>query len=771
MKYSFAQQRRKKRIMQSTLAVMIALSVGVLSLSPQGIALQTTHAAQTMHSVSLYQELYHNSYLSLYRTPFGSDPTGQPITLRLLGPATMTSAEIQLQNVNNNGNQQAVIVMHRSSSLLLKKAVGSAAINKYSLFEGTIPAQDVAQPGILAYNFMAKAGKEVAYYGDNGNGYGGEGAGATTSDAIVPYNIPVYANTFTTPSWLVHGLIYEIFPDRFYNGNKANDENPKTQKAIGTLPDGSEGLVPIQFHKDWYSQPYDPNISANPGDVNYKQELAGRGNGTWSTDFYGGDLRGIIDKLPYLHSLHVTTLYLTPIFQAESNHKYDTGNFYKIDSGFGTLQTFKELLAATKALNMHIILDGVFEDTGSDSVYFNRFGNYPDVGAWQQYLSNNKKTSPYYNWYQWNKGSNPPYIGWSGVDSLPQTNTSNPSWQQFVYGKSDPKNPTDPATNSVARYWINLGTSGWRLDSANNSNYSVAWWTAFRKAVKATNPNAAIIGEDWNDPTNDNGVNWMTGTTWDSTMNYPFRNDVISFFRGSYNDGNVQNYAINAQTFGSQLMQMLEEYPKPAMYAEMNLLGSHDTERILTILEGAPDAPSISANQQAFFKPTAAQQANGIKKLELVSDFQYGFVGVPMIYYGDEAGMIGYKDPLDRGTYPWGHVNQSLINYFVKLGQIRASHPVLQSGGFQPLYAKGQTYIFARMNRHGHDALGAKAANATAVVAVNKGQATTVNVAVSSLLKDGTKLVDALNNKTYVVAHGFLRLNLGTEQGAMLFTS
>nr|NNM91361.1 glycoside hydrolase family 13 protein [Bacilli bacterium] len=760
----------KKRTL--SLAVILAMTTSSVTLLPSLPSFSSISYAKSISSTALSNQLFHDSYQALYRSPFGADPTGQAITLRLLGPSSMTSASIALQNVNNNINDSATILMHKASDALLRQAVGTQhVLSSYSLWEGTIPAADVKVPGILAYNFIAHAGKAVAYYGDNGNGYGGPGTGAPTPDMIVPYHITVYANSFTTPSWFDHGIIYEIFPDRFYNGNPKNDENPSTQTAIGTLANGQEGLVPIQFHKHWNSQPNDPNVVANPSDKNYAAELKARGNGSWSTDFFGGDLQGIIDKLPYLQKLGVTTLYLTPIFQAPSNHKYDTSNFFKIDPGFGTLATFKKLLVDAKAKNMHVVLDGVFEDTGSDSVYFNKYGNFTSIGAWQQYQSPKKVKSPYYSWYQWSPAANPPYIGWSGVDTLPLTNTSNPSYQQFIYGKYDPKAPTNPATNSVARYWFSLGTSGWRLDSANNSNYSVAWWSAFRKAVKQTDPNAIIIGEDWNDPTNDNGVDWMTGTTWDSTMNYLFRNDVISFFAGNYNDGSVQNYAMNAQTFGSSLMQMLEEFPKPAMYAEMNLLGTHDTERILTILEGAPDATMTTPNQQYFYHPTAKQTAIGVQKLELVTDFQYGFVGVPMIYYGDEAGMIGYKDPLDRGTYPWGNANQTLINHYTLLGKIRNDHPVLQSGNYQQLYAKGSVFAFARTIRHGTDALGAKAANATAVVVINNGPSKTITIPIHTLVANGTVLKDALHGqKTYTVEHDTVMITLPAYDGAMLFT-
>ena len=714
---------------------------------------------------TLQSDSYANSYDSFYRSPFGAVPTGQPVVLRLVTAASVTNADIQLSNING-GAGTATVKMHRlaANEINLAKGVGTTAGK--SVWEGTIPAKYVAKPGVLNYDFQVQdqSAHSIFYYGNNDGGYGGVGTVYPNAYSVTDYTITVYRAGFTTPSWIRHGVIYEIFPDRFYNGNKANDENPKTQLAIG-----NGGLVPIQFHKNWNSTPFDPNINPNPASPNYKQELALRGNGNWNTDFFGGDLQGIIDKLGYLKSLGVNTLYLTPIFQSESNHKYDTGNYMQIDPGFGTLSTYVNLVKAAKAKGMHIVLDGVFEDTGSDSLYFNMYGNYKSVGAWQQYTGGKK--SPYYSWYEWSPGSNPPYVDWGGVSTLPQTNTKSKGWQNFVYGLWDPKDPTNPTKNSVARYWLSMGASGWRLDSANNSNYSIAWWSAFRKAVKQVDPNAIIIGEDWNNPTNDNGVDWLTGTTWDSTMNYPFRNAVISFFEGTYNDGNVQNYAMNAQQFGDTLMQMIESLPKPTLYDNMNLLGSQDTERILTILEGAPQPAGMTAFQEATWKPTAKEQATGIAKLEEVAAFQYGFVGVPDIYYGDEAGMIGYTDPLNRGTYPWGHANQALIRYFQEIGKIRTGHPVLQSGGYTQLLASGNDFAYARTIRGGKDVFGKPAKDATAIVAVNNGQKRTLSIPVSSVLSNGTVVYDALHgDKAYTVHNGTLEVPLATYGAVMLFT-
>ncbi len=761
---------------------VLALSVGLAgwafaAQAPRGVgvvAVQRANSASQAHQTGKqpwYAGIYHDSFSTLYRSPFGADRTLAPVTLRIRTPLSATSAAIILERFNGNQNAVATIPMRRLPESFITGALGAAAAKSQTLWEGVIPGADMREAGIVSYHFLIRDRNAHIYYGNNGTGYGGVGGVDTAAYEISGYHITVYDRSFTTPSWLRQGIIYEIFPDRFFNGNKANDENPQTQLAIGTTSAGKETLAPIQFHKNWYSLPYDPAIVPDPHSKFYAEQVKLRGDGNWSTDFFGGDLRGVEDKLAYLQSLGVNTLYLTPIFQSDSNHKYDTGNFLQIDPGFGTLKTWISLVKAAQARHMHIILDGVFEDTGSDSLYFNKFGNYHSVGAWQQ-VQNPQVKSPYYNWYQWNPGSNPPYYGWSGVETLPLTNTADRGWQQFVYGNWDPQRPMSPAKNAVARYWLAMGASGWRLDSANNSNFSVQWWTAFRKAVKQVDPNAAIIGEDWNNPTNDNGTDWLTGSTWDSTMNYPFRNAVISFFRGNYADGSVTNNQVNATTFGLILQQMLSQYPQPSMYAEMNLLGSQDTERILTILEGAPDAVLLTPFQQATWQPTKSQQSLGVRKLELVTDFQYGFVGVPAIYYGDEAGMIGYKDPLSRGTYPWGRANTLLVQHYRLLGNIRRTHPVLQSGNFTQLYAQGASYAFARTIRGGMDVFGRQAANATALIAVDNGKAETLAIPVNGLLPNGVKLYDALHgNRAYVVANGHVTVQLAAEGGAMLFSS
>lgn len=704
-----------------------------------------------------FDALKHDSFHSFYRSPFGAVTAGTPITLRLRGPVGLSGATLRVWNAGGNTGETD-FAMH---PVTLPPATIAADTGNhpahYSWWQATIPGSDVSQLGAMWYQFKVVYQGQTFYYDDNAQQL--EGVGQPSASASGPsYQISVYDPTFQTPNWLKHAVIYEIFPDRFFNGNIANDENPATQQGIGTLPNGSQGLVPIQFHNHWGSLPYDPAITANPQSPNYKKELSLRGNGQWNIDFFGGDLRGIIYKLDYLKSLGVNTLYMTPIFQSESNHKYDTGNFYQIDPGFGSMQTWLNLVKAAHTLHMHVILDVAFEDTGSNSAYFNRFGNYASTGAWQQYQNPSVK-SLYYNWYQWTGNPANPYNSWWGYNTLPLTNTNSHSYQNFVYGGS----------NSVAKYWINQGASGWRLDSADNGNFNVGWWSAFRKAVKSVDPNAAIIGEIWNNATNDNGTNWLTGQTFDSVMNYQFRNAVIDFFRGTYNDGNAQHTAVGASGFNQRLMRLYSEYPLPSFYAMMNLVDSQDTMRILTVLENAPSPTGMSAFAQATWQPTPAEKALGVARLKLVSDFQFGFPGNPTIWYGDEAGVTGYKDPLNRKTYPWGHANETLLNHYRKLGMIRDGNPVLQTGQFKPLYANGGVYAFARTITQGRDVFNQPAANASAVVALNnQNQVASLSIPVKGTVADGTQMLNELDNQWFTVQQGHIQITLQPYQGAIL---
>ncbi len=710
--------------------------------------------------------LLHNPYTLFYRAPFGAVTVGTAVRLRLRSAAdNISSAAVELFNVGGVTGADVFLPMHPSHADTKGTASGVGSTgNKEAFWSVTVPPSDIARAGVLWYRFRVQNRSGAVYYGPNGASYSGTKVGS--------FQLTVYVPGFTTPSWLQNAVIYEIFPDRFYDGNIALNENPTTQWWAATQP-GTP--APIYFHQNWNGIPCNPAVKVVPSSANAALEQKLHCTVGSSNDFFGGNLPGITAKLDYLKSLGVTALYMTPIFQASSNHKYDTGNFKAIDPGFGTLGAFEQLVERAQQLGIHLILDGAFEDTGANSLYMNRYGTYPGVGAWQQHL-NSASTSPFYNWYQWTPGGKLPYAAWHGDAPLALTNPLSRSWQQFVFGQSDPADPTDPNANSVARYWLAMGASGWRLDSADTIPLSSGFWQGFRQAVLATDPQAAIIGEIWPNATNDHGTDWLTGTTFDSVMNYQFLFAVTGFFGGVYRDGAIQPSPESSSQFNNALMALYSDYPLPAFYSMMNLVDSQDTERILNVVEGAPSKQTAFA--QATWKPSPGEQAVGLERLQLVSDFQFAFPGAPAVYYGDEAGMGGYGPPYNRETYPWGAANQTLLTHYRLLGSLRDAAPVLRTGSFVPLFAQGETYAFARVIQNGINGLGQRipvgeTANQFAVEALNDGAAPrTFKVPVGAAgIPDGTSLYDVLSGGTALTVQAeTISLTLGPYSGALLLS-
>ncbi|HZT96779.1 MAG TPA: glycoside hydrolase family 13 protein, partial [Chloroflexota bacterium] len=534
-----------------------------------------------------------------------------------------------------------------------------------------------AQTTELGYHFAAVVEKTTYWYGQNVLVDGGPGQTYPDEADATDYNLTVYLSSFKTPAWMRKAVVYQIFPDRFYNGN------PKNDPVSGTR----YGYLTVYKHKSWSELP-----------------IAG------GYDFFGGDLQGIIDKLGYLHKLGINALYLNPIFLAPSNHKYDTSNYMQIDPEFGTLKTFKTLIADTKKLGMHVILDGVFNHTGSDSIYFNEYGRFPDVGAYQ---SKQSKYFPWYTFYNWPSS----YQTFQGVDTLPQLSEI-PAVQNFIFKKP----------GSVAQYWLSQGSSGWRLDSPDLK--SDAWWRAFRTAIKARYPQSVIIGEYWQD-----ALNWLLGNEWDGVINYQFRESVLDFFANG--TGAQSPNAVDAQGFLSDEMGLLEQYPLPAIYASMNIVDSHDVDRILYDLGG---------NKRA---------------LRLVALFQMTWLGAPTVYYGDEAGLTGATDPDDRRTFPWSHQDTSLEGFYRKIIHIRLASNALTEGLVRPLLTNvaHRVVAYERLSGARH-----------AIVLINDGsKADTVTVGTIGV-KTGTVLHDVLNgNHAYTVGKGSkIAVRLNAMSGAVL---
>ena len=456
------------------------------------------------------------------------------------------------------------------------------------------------------------------------------------------WQLTEYEKGFQTPEWLCGGIFYQIFPDRFYRPDGPVN-NPFPDRTI---------------REDWGGQPYwRPN---------------GQGKMT-NSDYFGGTLRGIEEKLPYLKSLHVTCLYLNPIFEAHSNHRYNTADYTKIDPVLGTEEDFQSLCAAAGRLGIRVMLDGVFSHTGSDSVYFNRQGRYPQPGAYQS------QQSPYFSWYHFISWPEK-YHSWWGFETLPEVEETDNNYNKYINGRQ-----------GVVRKWLKKGASGWRLDVADELPDS--FLDQLTEAAKEEKPDAVVLGEVWEDATTKESYGsrrrYLLGRQLDSVMNYPFRNAVLGFFTGA-----------DAAQIAEGILSVLENYPPQVVRMLMNHIGTHDTERAVTVLAGEP-SQGRGREWQSAQTLSSGQRERGIRLMMAASAMQYTLPGVPCVYYGDEAGMEGYKDPFNRGCYPWGRENQELLAWYRRLGEIREEHPVFKEGSFRLLKAKGSLLAYVREDPEG----------------------------------------------------------------------
>ena len=452
------------------------------------------------------------------------------------------------------------------------------------------------------------------------------------------WQLTVYDRDFCVPDWLRGGLIYQIFPDRFFASGSEKENVPSDR----------------ELRDDWGGEP------------KWRPTKTGR---VLNNDYFGGDLKGIMQKLPYLKSLGVTCIYLNPIFEAQSNHRYDTADYHQIDPLLGTKDDFAALCKTAKLFGVRILLDGVFSHTGDDSRYFNKYGRYPDTGAYQS------KDSPFYEWYkfrQWPKR----YASWWGIDILPEVREETPSYIDFIAGPQ-----------GVAQEWLRLGASGWRLDVADE--LPDEFLDAFRARVKATDPEALILGEVWEDASNKCSYGerrrYLQGEQLDSVMNYPFARAILDFIRTGIVEG-----------FSEKIYTILEHYPKDVVDVLMNHIGTHDTMRAITALAGA-DCADHDRDWQSATVLSDEDYSRGVRLLKLAAMIQYTLPGVPSLYYGDEAGMQGYKDPFNRVCYPWGHEDAELLAFYRELGHVRQRCACLKDGRYHTVSEMLGCLCFARV--------------------------------------------------------------------------
>lgn len=515
------------------------------------------------------KSVIHNSHDILYRNPFGAAACGTKIDLKISAEGCQ---KCYLHIIDFEDKNEA-FEMGKDNDLFNYLLDSS----KYL--------------GVIYYYFeLVDENGTSVYYGNNLKKKGG--IGQVYYYDPIPYQITVFED-FSVPSWYKEGIMYHIFVDRFFNGNiKEQIKNKKKNSFI---------------YSDWSDTPM--YVKDSNGDIV-----------KW--DFFGGNLEGVIKKLPYLKSLGVTVLYLSPIFESSSNHKYDTGDYKKVDPMFGDDETFKKLCERAAKHNMKIILDGVFSHTGDDSIYFNKYGNYDSLGAYQS------KASQYYSWYNF-KNFPDDYDCWWGVKALPNVNEMNESYLDYIIREKD----------SVVNKWMKLGASGFRLDVADE--LPDEFIEILRTKLKENNKESILLGEVWEDASNkisyDKKRKYVFGKELDSVMNYPLRNAILSFINGE----------INSNEFNEISMSLYENYPKELFFSSMNFLGTHDTERVLTIFN------------------------DDIDKLLLATLIQMTFPGIPSVFYGDEAGLTGLRDPENRKCYPWGNENLDILSFYHKLTKLR----------------------------------------------------------------------------------------------------
>lgn len=622
--------------------------------------------------------LFYNGHDTFYRSPISALPSGSSVRLRFR-TAHQGASAVSVQVARLSPTPQVPLA---PIAMTLDAADSNA---QYDFWQATVTPPTV---GFWVYDFEIQNGDAQTYYGDNPQApVGGVGASSSASASQVQsYGLVVYQSGFAVPSWLKSAVMYQIFPDRFYNGDRSND---------GKVMSPAYGIKATVI-KNW--------TAPEPTTPDYNQ-----------LNYYGGDLQGVIDKLPYLKSLGVNVLYLNPIFQAGTNHGYDTTNYMEIASHLGTLKTFKALIAAAHKAHMKVILDGVFNHTSSDSMYFNRYGSFSTTGAYQS------QSSPYYGWYTFQHWPDQ-YSSYFGIDTLPELNESD-AVKNFIFRDA----------NSVAQYWLAQGADGWRLDHAVGK--SDAYWQEFRTTLKARFPKDALICECDSSGQGLFGIPKLLGNMFDGDMNYPFQGVALGFY--AHGKGSPLNIDFTASQFLDALVELSALIPRPAAYASMNVIGTHDTNRVVDQVNGSiPEMKQLAA-------------------LQMVS------LGMPEIYYGDEAGLTGSGQPdtVKRKPFPWSHPNKTLQSFYSKVIHLRLRNQALRDGSVIPLLARNVQRVVAFLRQDAKQSI---------PVVINDGTSVEKVSIPTTGLKAGSKLVDGISGKSYQVNGSSLAVRVAARSTAVL---
>jgi glycosidase len=671
------------------------------------------------------QSLRHDSRDALDKSPFGAVPAGTEVAFSLTALPGASAASLVIERRRLEGNQDLLNYTELARIALTPSPAGPGR----DRWRGSYRFSDIAVHGywfdvtVNGRHYALQNNREPIFWTREAgsNGVGVVEARAASTRAIRRFRITAFDPAFVVPDWAADAVYYYIFPERFRNGDKANDPQPGLAKYHDAT---------VELHPHWSGRPYKPG-SGDGSDAVY------------NNDFFGGDIAGIIDKLDDIADLGANTLYITPMFSAASNHKYDTADYHHIDAHFGSDDDFSRLCAEAAKRGIRVIPDTSLNHVGSDSVYFDRFGNHRSDASGAGAFAGGRinPESPYADWFRFDRSQADPdhqYKGWVGVTDLPELNKDSADFRRFAYGAPD----------SVMKRWLDRGAAGWRMDV-------VPWipddfWREWRREIKQHRPDALTIAEAWFDSSK-----YLLGDSFDSAMNYIFRNTVLAFVAGG-----------NAAQLYPNLELIREAYPPPAFQALMNLLSSHDQARSLHVLGWQDDASHDAA------KADAATVALAKQRFRLALFFQLTYPGAPAIYYGDEVGMTGGDDPYNRGPYPWadqgGHPDLLLRADVKRLTALRHHHPVLRRGELlAPLLLDDSAIVLAR--RLAADT-GSPATEAWALIASHNGLAPRTLSFPLPQQALGREFVDALSGAAAVVDQGRITLTLPALSGAVFIS-
>lgn len=577
---------------------------------------------------------YHDSSRLKCREPFGALRCGESAVLRLF---------VWGEGANET---EAVLRVWSGTERFIEGRSHEEFGSKVFEFGVTAPEK----PGIMWYNFRVTLRGRLYYVGA-ADAVLRSGASVFSEELPHDYRITVYDPSFCAPPAFAGRIAYQIFPDRFARG-----EYPGLEAGLAH----HRSLGRRVTEKEW-----DEEVDHLP-----------RGNELYYSprDYYLGNFRGIIEKIPYLKSLGVEVLYLNPIFESAYNHRYSISDYMRIDPLLGTEEDFIRMAAALRENGISLILDGVFSHTGDDSIYFDRYGNYGG-GAYGD------PASPYREWYDFSPRYRHGFRCWWDFETLPEVNELTPSYLEFV--------------GNVLEKWVRLGARGWRLDVADELPDEFIKY--LRKRLKAIDPEALLIGEVWEDAVLKRDCfgrrrEYANGLELDGVMDYPFRDAVTDHLMGRS----------SSQRLAEELTSQLEGYPKPFMRCGLGLIGSHDTERALSVLSGCPVKDALPRPKQAVWRPSPEAARRGKARLKLAACLQFAMPFMPCVYYGDEAGLSGLADPFSRRPYPWGHEDEELLVHYRTLARIRASRREFIDGDTTFICPSPDVFAVERRGKSGY---------------------------------------------------------------------